>query len=162
MITRNGAIAISSLIGNANIGINALVLLDGSLNENQIIASNLYLQDANINDNQRGLKMRLGLGDAEPAADDHQLAQTQADGVDVNSVITCQSASKAIMAGGGIVYTYTFKNTSLVSAYTIKEVGMIDSAVMSGSPSFLFARQLIPPRTIQPGEIATFSYALEF
>lgn len=161
MITKNGAIIYSAQCdNNQGTGDKVLTNTSGTSSAPNYSQSSLYLySNMQINMSNYGTCMRIGVGDAEPAKSDYYLDETIVDGVDVNNAIPCISAAKSISADGSIVYTATFSNNSAV-AYAIKEIGLIQTVYNNGH--YLIARKVIPTRTIQPGETATFSYVIEF
>lgn len=161
MITKNGAIIYSAQCGyNAGTEDRVLTNISGTSSAPNYSDSGLYLSGVmKKNMSDFGTCMQLGVGDAEPAKNDYYFDETIVDGVDVNTAIPCISAAKSISADGSIVYTATFSNNSSV-AYDVKEIGLIQTAY--GNAHYLTARKLIPARTIQPGETATFSYTIKF
>ena len=162
MITNNGAIIYSAQCDyNAVTGDRVLTNINGTSSAPNYSTSGLKLTgDMQNNMSSGGTCMQLGVGDAEPTKNDYYFDETIVDGVNVNNAIPCISAAKSISADGSIVYTATFSNNSSV-AYTIKEIGLIQT-MYDGNTHYLTARKLIPPRTIQPGETATFSYTIKF
>lgn len=161
MITKNGAIIYSAQCDyNAITGDRVLTNISGTSSAPNYSYSGLYLSGVmKTNMSDSGTCMQLGVGDAEPTKNDYYFDETIVDGVDVNNAIPCISAVKSISADGSIVYTATFSNNSAV-AYAIKEIGLIQTTY--GNAHYLMARKVIPTRTIQPGETATFSYVIEF
>ena len=162
MITKNGAIIYSAQCGyNAGTESRVLTKINGSSSAPNYSTSGLELSGVmQKNMSSGGTCIQLGVGDAEPTKNDYYLNETIVDGVNVNNAIPCISAVKSISADGNIVYTAIFSNNSSV-AYTIKEIGLIQT-MYDGNTHYLTARKLIPPRTIQPGETATFSYVIAF
>lgn len=161
MITKNGAIIYSAQCdNNQGTGDRVLTNISGTSSAPNYGQSSLYLNsNMQINMSNYGACMRLGVGDAEPAKTDYYFDETVVDGVDVNNAIPCTAAVKSVSADGSIIYTATFSNNSSV-AYTIKEIGLVQTVY--NNAHYLIARKLIPARTIQPGETATFSYVIEF
>lgn len=99
-----------------------------------------------------GTWARLGSGDTEPTVNDYNLEQ------EVN--VSCVSASLAV-ADGKAIYTYSFLNNTS-EAVTVSEMGLFTFISGYYNNQILVARKLIPARTIQPGETATFSYTIRF
>lgn len=166
MITYNGAqcFGASSITGN-NVPINALTLIDGSKNTAQITRSNLYLNTASQTDSQRGVKMRLGFSRSTPTLDDFDLIDRIVEdaeeyNVDVNTIVTCTSATIATTAEGSVVYSYTFTNESPDQSFTINEVGLFVSTLGTTSFTALLARSVVPSRTVEPRKTISFTYTI--
>ena len=110
---------------------------------------------------QGGMVMNLGVGTTEPTEDDYWLDETEVGGVDINTIVTCQGSSTwnpTQLDNGNVAYTYTFRNIGS-SEVTVREIAL---SFVCTTGKFMFARCLVPPRTIQPGETVTFSYELAF
>ena len=111
-----------------------------------------------------GMVMNLGVGTTEPTRGDHWLANTTVDGVDVNTLIRClgnaeESRYNPTYANtASVIYTYSFRSYA-EHDITITEIGL---SYLCPAGKFLCARKLIPPRTIRPNEVVTFSYMLDF
>ena len=169
MITTNGAL-LATHIRFFQEAATGLVKTDGTAASSQSVSNSQYLfkQCSRLNTvssvssaSTGGMVMNLGVGSAEPSASDYYLDETEIDGVDVNTVVTCQSTnpwSPTILDNGNIAYTYTFVNTGS-DAITITEIGL---SFLCTTGKFLVGRKLIPPRTIQPSESVTFTYELAY
>lgn len=159
MIVKNGGICFGACsITGVNIDSHKLVFTDGTDNSSSITRTNLYLGEANTGDNQRGIKMRLGVGTTAPAISDYDLANRLVDGVDINTIVTCSSISMSATSNGAIIYTAVFANTGSAS-YVIREIGLFVSPSGAGGTALL-ARKIIPARTIPAGASVTFSYEI--
>ena len=168
MITKNGAILMSR-IKFMQIAADGLVKTDGTEVSNFSVSgtqyfyrqcSQLNLQNTVSVASQGGMVMNLGVGSAEPAASDYWLDETDIDGVDVNTVVTCQHTgtwNPTLLENGNISYTFTFLNTGL-DPITISEIGL---SFLCETGKFLVGRKVIPPRTVESFESVTFTYELE-
>ena len=119
------------------------------------------ISSSSVNDAQ-GMCLNLGVGDAAETADDYTLDNMLVDGVDVNTIVTCQYSTYKWNAfatdAGTLVMQYTFRNTGS-APITVKELGLF---YVNKTMKILCARKVIPPRTIQPSETVTFAYELDF
>lgn len=98
----------------------------------------------------------LGLSDASETSADYAI-DTDLNGVNVNSIVTCQNAvDGAITSTGTAYFQYTFTNTSS-DAIVIKELGLCWTY---DSHTVLCARKVISPRTIGAGETVSFVYEI--
>jgi hypothetical protein len=128
-----------------------------------VTQANMYLNEANRTDSQRGVKMRLGVGDTAPTFEDYCLDETEVNNVDINTVITCSSASVAQGAAGSVLYTFTFFNSS-EDTYTIRELCLALSPSTSNLPDgeyVMIARKVITPRTVGARETISFTYEIK-
>ena len=170
MITTNGALFITHirLLQEAATG---LVKTDGTAASSQSVSNSQYLfktcsklntVDSVSSASTGGMVMNLGVGSAEPAASDYYLDETEIDGVDVNTLVTCQSSSNTwnptALDNGNLAFTYVFRNVGS-NAVTVTEMGL---SFVCTTGKFLVGRKLIAPRTIQPGETVTFTYELAY
>lgn len=159
MITKNGGLCFgaSSITGN-NVAAHTLKFTDATDNSSDIARLYLYLGEAHTSDNQRGIKMRLGVGTAAPTLSDYDLADRLVSGVDINILVTCSSISVSTTSNGAVIYTAVFLNTDSIS-YTIREIGLFVTPYGEDKMALL-ARKVIPARTVASGETVTFSYEI--
>lgn len=142
------------------LGANEVKYCDGSYLDISVPAADMYLNEAQQNDNQRGIKMRLGVGTTPPKPEDIWLDETEVDGVDINTYITCTSASVAGQTDGSVKYSFTFSNGGS-SAVTINEICILCSPSRTNPPAnagIMLGRKVITPTTIAAGGTATFTY----
>lgn len=142
------------------LGANEVKYCDGSYLDISVPAADMYLYEAHQNDNQRGIKMRLGVGTTPPKPEDIWLDETEVDGVDINTYITCTSASVAGQTDGSVKYSFTFSNGGS-SAVTINEICILCSPSRTNPPAnagIMLGRKVITPTTIAAGGTATFTY----
>ena len=100
--------------------------------------------------------LMLGLNDTPETLDDYAI-NTDLNGVNVNSVVTCQNAvDGAITTTGTMYFQYTFTNTGS-DAVVIKELGL---CWIYDTHTVLCARKVISPRTIGAGETVSFAYEI--
>ena len=159
MIVKNGGKLYGALgVIGGYLSVNSLKEINGTLYNEEISHSACCLNEANTGDNQRGIKMRLGVGTTAPTLADYCLAQRTVDGTDINTQIVCKSASTGYGANGEVIYTFSFQNVT-VAPITVKELCLECSPVGAGT-DFMVARTLIQPRTIAAGEVVTFSYTI--
>lgn len=164
MIVKNGGICYCKTLVSSDSSIPADTLKDinGTMYASPISKGDLHLDEVHIRDSQRGIKMRLGVGIAEPTVDDYKLYERLIDGVDVNTSIVCVNASIGYGVNGEIIYTFTFQN-STTSPITVKEACLECTPSVSGGaniPTFMLARTLITPRTFTAGMTGSFSYTI--
>ena len=98
--------------------------------------------------------IRLGTGDTEVSADDYNLAsQTN----ELTEVSQTQSYGDEWSDNYIVVYTGVFKNNTDHDV-NIKEVGVFyyDTYLTDPNP-YMIARQVIPMKTVHPGETYAFS-----
>ena len=169
MITKNGALLLTHirLFQEAATG---LVKTDGTEALSQSVSSSQYLfkQCSKLNTvdsvssaSTGGMVMNLGVGTTSPSKDDYWLAQTEIDGVDVNTVIACQNTvpwNPTVLENGNVAYTYTFINTGN-DAIIVNEIGL---SFVTTTGKFLVGRKIIPARRISAGETVTFTYTINF
>lgn len=112
-----------------------------------------------VNDAQ-GMCLNLGVGDTTETFNDYTLDEMEINGVDVNTIVTCQYStykwSASTTDNGSVVMTFTFQNTGADSV-TIKELGLF---YVNKAMKILCARKVIPPRTILPNETVTFAFEI--
>ncbi|MBQ2347499.1 MAG: hypothetical protein II388_03900, partial [Clostridia bacterium] len=154
MIVKNGGKLYGAFsVTGGYLSVNSLKDINGTLYNEEISHSACCLNEANTGDNQRGIKMRFGVGTTAPTLADYCLAQRAVDGTDINTQIVCKSASIGSGTNGKVIYTFSFQNVT-VSAITVKELCLECSPVGAGT-TFMVARTLIQPRTIAAGEVVT-------
>lgn len=139
---------------------NEVKYCDGSYLDINVSAADMYLNEARQTDTQRGVKMRLGVGTTPPTPEDIWLDETEVDGVDINTYITCTSASVAGQTDGSVKYSFTFSNRGN-SAVTINEICILCSPSRTNPPEnagIMLGRKVITPTTIAAGGTATFTY----
>lgn len=160
MIVKNGGICFcKTLVSNESIPADTLKDINGTMYASSISKSDLYLYEAHQNDNQRGIKMRFGVGTTAPTAEDYCLAERTVSGTDINTLLMCTNASVGYSTHGAVIYTFSFQNSS-AAPITVKELCLECTPSGSGGTKFMVARALIQPRTIASGEIVTFSYTI--
>ena len=168
MVVNNGKLCFGKCITSGSIDVGELKWSDGTGTNTSLGARNdLYLSEANTGDNQRGVHIKLGVGAATPTEEDIWLAETEVDGVDINTIITCSTASMS-SSGGNPVYTFTFYNNSSTETYTVKEICLCTDPSKSGlsrptGAFIMLARKVLAmPRTIAPHETVVFAYEIVF
>ena len=138
---------------------------DGTAITTSVTQTNMYLDEARTANNQRGVHMFLGVGTTAPTEADYWLDETEVDGTDINSIITCSSASVS-GTGGNPVYTFTFYNNSSTDSFTVTELCICDlpyNAGGAGERFIMLARKVLAtPRTIAPHETVVFAYEIDF
>jgi hypothetical protein len=159
MIVKNGGWLYGAMgVTEGYPSVNFLKDINGTLYDREIPHSSFCLDEVNTGDNQRGIKMRLGVGTTAPTLADYCLAQRTVDGTDINTQIVFRSASIGYGANGEVIYTFSFQNVT-VSAITVKEL-CLECSPAGVDKTFMVARALITPRTIAAGEVVTFSYTI--
>lgn len=137
---------------------------DGTSITTSVTQPNMYLDEARTENNQRGVHMFLGVGTTAPTEADYWLDETEVDNVDINTVVTCSSASVS-GTGGNPVYTFTFYNNSSTDSFTVTELCICDlpyNAGANGRFIMLARKVLATPRTIAPHETVVFAYEIDF
>ena len=137
---------------------------DGTSIATSVTQPNMYLDEARTENNKRGVHMFLGVGTAAPTEADYWLDETEVDGTDINSIITCSSASVS-GTGGNPVYTFTFYNNSSTDSFTVTELCLCDLPYNAGADGrfIMLARKVLEsPRTVAPHESFTFAYEVKF
>ena len=100
--------------------------------------------------------LMLGLSDTPETADDYAI-DTDLNGVNVNTVVTCQGAvDGAITSTGTMYFQFTFTNTGS-DPIVIKELGLCWTF---DTHTVLCCRKVISPRTIGAGETVSFAYEI--
>lgn len=166
MIVKNGGICFGNAsIRRGGIAQNTVKWSDGTYLASDVTQQNMYLNEANRTNDQRGVKMRLGVGDTSPTINDYWLDDVLVDGVDINTKIQCTSAQIGTNNKGDVIYTYTFSNTT-GNTYTIKELclamtpsGTSGTDVPNGR-HIMLARTIIPARTVGAYETISFTYTV--
>ena len=174
MITTNGSKILGYSLSGKNVNTksgliwltSSVINVDGENYDGPAFNPLTYLKYASadnlskIQDNSQymGITMNLGLGDTEPTSEDYWLDDTDLNGVDVNTVVRIQGTKGTFENDvyGNPMYSFIFKNVGQ-SAVTIREIGL---SYLDSRGKFLIARKLIPPRTIEQGETATFTYTI--
>lgn len=161
MIVKNGGICFcKTLVSNdSSIPADTLKDINGTMYASSISKGDLFLCEARQNDNQRGIKMRFGVGTTAPTAEDYCLAERTVSGTDINTLLPCTNASVGYSTHGAVIYTFSFQNSS-AAPITVKELCLECLPSGAGGAKFMVARALIQPRTIASGEIVTFSYTI--
>ena len=166
MITKAGSKILSTQILNDQqlyIHIGEIKAMDGTLNQEVYYASSTskfsIVRSDNVSGTNYGMIALLGVGDTPVTPDDYCLDEMNVGNVDVNTIIQCSAVfTRPTVTARGISYVFTFVNTGN-TAITIKEMCL--AMRFSGSVKYMIARKVIPPRTIQANETATFSYELD-
>lgn len=159
MIVKNGGKLYGALgVTSGYLSANSLKDINGTLYNEQISHSACCLDVVNTGDNQRGIKMRFGVGTTAPTLDDYCLEQRTVDGTDINTQIVCQSASIGFGTNGEVIYTFSFQNNS-AAPITVKEL-CLECSPTGASTRFMVARALIQPRTIASNEVVAVSYTI--
>jgi hypothetical protein len=159
MIVKNGGIFFcKTLVSSESIPADTLKDISGTMYASSISKNDLCLNEAHQNDNQRGIKMRFGVGTTAPTAEDYCLAKRTVSGTDINTLLMCTNASVGYSTHGSVIYTFSFQNSS-AAPITVKEL-CLECTPAGADTRFMVARALIQPRTIASGEIVTFSYTI--
>lgn len=141
MITKNGA----------------LIFGKGKMKDGNIQITNSLGENVNINVLRSyapdDWTMAVGNGMTKPTRDDIRLTNGISGAIVQPGALTCDVASN-----GNLIFTRTFTNIS-DSDVTITELGLY---LLDDDDAFFAAHKLIPARTVQPNETATFSYVIEF
>ena len=109
-----------------------------------------------------GMIMVLGVGTTPATAADYCLAETELDGVDINTFIKClhpigsETWSATQTENGSFVYSFSFVNDS-DKTVAVTEIGLY---FLHTSGKYLCGRCVIPARVVMPGENFTLSYNL--
>lgn len=159
MITNNGMVAMSLLFEqNNSTGVNGtFTLLDGTTNAPNYGESYLNANKGAVtSQSSDGFSMILGNGVTAPSVNDYNLANVLEEGVDINTILVCRSATRAISARGKVTFTYIFENTTNTS-HVVREIGLI---LKTHNYPVLFAREVVPERVITAGETFTFSFSI--
>lgn len=112
--------------------------------------------------NMTGMIMMLGVGITPATAADYCLAETEIDGVDINTFIQClhpigtENWSATQTENGSFVYSFSFVNDS-DKTVAVTEIGLY---FLHTSGKYLCGRCVIPARVVTPGENFTLSYNL--
>ena len=165
MIVSNGR----KMFGNgsilkAGIATGAVKWNDGTDIATAVTQANMYLDEARPAGSQRGVHMFLGVGTTAPTEADYWLDETEVDGTDINSIITCSSASVS-GTGGNPVYTFTFYNNSSTDSFTVTELCICDLPYNAGADGkfIMLARKVLAtPRVVAPHETVVFAYEIDF
>jgi anti-sigma regulatory factor (Ser/Thr protein kinase) len=122
MIVKNGGIFFcKTLVSDESIPANTLKNINGTMYASSISKGDLFLNEARQNDNQRGIKMRFGVGTTAPTAEDYCLAKRTVSGTDINTLLMCTNASVGYSTHGSVIYTFSFQNSS-TAPITVKEL----------------------------------------
>lgn len=171
MIVKNGSTILGkSIISQQQIAAGGIKKTDGTTNPSSLSAGSFSnIKNASIYNlptstsatAEIGTVMNLGVGNTTPTLDDYWLADTDLNGVDVNTVVTCSGASVSWSTTGNPIYTFLFTNTGADSV-TISEIGL---SFLAGNAhgKFLLAREVLADTcTIRANETVTFSYEIAF
>lgn len=168
MITNNGAQMLSKVrVGGRAIQDCTFYDEDGNIFTTLAQAQYAYSRCTKYNttrtvstSSSEGTTMIVGLGDTAENVNDYWLEETEIEGVDVNTIITLQSAQNTwlptITSSGKMVFTFSFRNGSS-SSITIKEIGLI---YVNTNGRIMLARRTITPRVVTPNETVTFNYEI--
>lgn len=169
MITNNGG----KMLTYGRLGISgttvSYVLEDGTTEVNPGQVTNAYkVCNKNNLDNplpsgqtsaSYGMVARLGFGTTAETPNDYTI-DSDYNGVDVNTIITCQGSSQYWNAtasnSGTAIFTFTFLHTGN-EPITIDELGLY---FVNSNMRVLCMRNVISPRTIQPNETVTFNFEM--
>ena len=168
MITNNGAQILSKVrVGSRATQDCTLYDEDGNIFTTLAQAQDAYSRCTKNNTTRTvssssysGTTMIVGLGDTAENVNDYWLEETEIEGVDVNTIVTLQSAQNTwlptITSSGKMVFTFSFRNEGSTSI-TIKEIGLL---YVNTNGRILLARRTITPRVVSPNETVTFNYEI--
>lgn len=165
MIVNNGKICFGSgSVLKSGIPQGGVKWNDGTSIASSVTQAYMYLDEARGTGTQRGVHAFLGVGTTPVTEADYWLAETEVDGVDINTKVTCSTASVS-GADGDVVYTFTFYNESSTDTYTVTELCIADlpyNAGADGKVIMLARKVLATPRVIAPHDTVVFAYRIKY
>lgn len=151
MITKNGSIVWGKgRLGGASIADTDMKTFQGD-NRGDVVERNINYITA-ISSYPQYYSLAIGNGTNEPQKSDYNMAEI------TNQYVFKDEIYVNITPDGAVIFTRSYTNI-VEDTITITELGLY--LVVEGYV-FLVARKLIPPRTLAPGETATFSYKIAF
>lgn len=145
-----------------NINGKALCKIDNSVNRGEITFKSTSGEGVNntqvISETLNSMSVFVGVNSASPTSEDYTMDMTNQGLTIVNTTGTNDSTPGHYNQNYIAIFTRTFRNDT-DSDVTVCEVGIIGSGrgPFSNSKDFLFARDVIDPVTIAPGEAYTFT-----